>query len=60
MAIEVEKDLYKMEYRSILDNRVDELAKSFGGGGHKNASGSTNKLSDLKDIELKVNKIVIL
>ncbi|MFA5770490.1 MAG: bifunctional oligoribonuclease/PAP phosphatase NrnA [Patescibacteria group bacterium] len=40
MAVEYEKEKFALSFRSkIVD--VSELAKKFGGGGHKNAAGAT-------------------
>lgn len=45
------EELVICSLRSIGDYDVNELAKTFGGGGHKNSAGFTlNSLSDLQDI----------
>jgi len=41
MAIEYEKDKFAVSFRSKKDTDVSEIAKRFGGGGHKNAAGAT-------------------
>lgn len=41
MAIEYEKDKFAVSLRSKKDTDVSEIAKRFGGGGHKNAAGAT-------------------
>lgn len=40
MAIEYEKDKFAVSFRS-KNTDVSEIAKKFGGGGHKNAAGAT-------------------
>ena len=49
-----------ISYRSINDNDVSIFAKKYGGGGHKNASGSgIDKNIKNKIIELLFNDVII-
>ena len=54
---ELEKDLYKVSFRSKGKVNVAEIAQSFGGGGHRNASGCELKGS-LDSIKKKLLKAI--
>ncbi len=54
---EIEKNKYKLSFRSKGDVNVAEIAKLFGGGGHRNASGCVMDGS-LASIKKKVYKAV--
>lgn len=48
------KDGVKISFRSKGDIPINELAKAFGGNGHKNAAGARLYNSSLKDVREKV------
>ena len=56
MAVEYEKDKFAVSFRSKKTD-VSEIAKKFGGGGHKNAAGATIYGSIDQVIE-KIKKII--
>ena len=56
LICEFEKDLYKVELRSILDYKVNKIASNFKGGGHKNAAGCTIKKEEIPLLLEQVRK----
>ena len=47
----------KISLRSKGDIKVNEVAKEFGGGGHKNAAGASYLKSDIKELRNQVLSI---
>ena len=45
------KDSIKLSFRSKGNIKINEFAKLFGGGGHKNAAGATIKVKSLDSVE---------
>lgn len=56
MAVEYEKDKFAVSFRSKKTD-VSEIAKKFGGGGHKNAAGATIT-GTLNQVIDKIKKII--
>lgn len=50
------KDTVKMSFRSKGEIKINEFAKLFGGGGHKNAAGATIQKINLNTLEKDVVK----
>jgi bifunctional oligoribonuclease and PAP phosphatase NrnA len=50
------KDSIKMSFRSKGDVSINEFAKLFGGGGHKNAAGATVQKINLNELECEIVK----
>ena len=57
MIMEVETDLYRINFRSSGKYSINDIASVFGGGGHKFAAGARVKKMDINDLE---NKIISL
>lgn len=57
MVREIGNDTYKISYRSKGTVNVAEVAKSFGGGGHKNAAGCVMQ-GTLTEVRKKVNDVL--
>lgn len=57
MAIEYEKDKFAVSFRSKKDTDVSEIAKRFGGGGHKNAAGATIN-GNIDQVIKKIKEII--
>jgi len=57
MAIEYEKDKFAVSFRSKKDTDVSEIAKRFGGGGHKNAAGATIN-GNIDQVIKKIREII--
>jgi phosphoesterase RecJ-like protein len=50
------RDTIKMSFRSKGDISINEFAKLFGGGGHKNAAGATVPKISLNELEEDIVK----
>lgn len=50
------KDTIKISFRSKGNIRINEFAKLFGGGGHKNAAGATVPRTSLNELEDEIAK----
>lgn len=57
MAIEYEKDKFAVSFRSKKNTDVSEIAKRFGGGGHKNAAGATIN-GNIDQVIKKIKEII--
>jgi len=56
MAVEYKKEEFAVSFRSKSNTDVSEIAKKFGGGGHKNAAGATIK-GNIDQVIKKLKKI---
>lgn len=55
---EFEKGIYKLSFRSKNNLDVCEVAKAFGGGGHKKAAGASSEMS-LQELLPKIEKEIV-